>query len=129
MRAAAATNCRDPAARQADPTPDPEGYLAVSTDGTLAEPPQAGAPPDRFGVDARVAGRYQIVRFVAAGGMGEVYEAEDLLLGARVALKALKASAAPGGTAVKRLVREIALGRKVTHPLAQASCPIPTSVC
>jgi serine/threonine protein kinase len=28
--------------------------------------------------DNVVAGRYRIVRFIARGGMGEVYEAEDL---------------------------------------------------
>ena len=32
-------------------------------------------------------GRYRIVRFIAAGGMGEVYEATDLALGTEVAVE------------------------------------------
>lgn len=37
-----------------------------------------------------LAGRYRIAGFVARGGMGEVYEAEDLELGERCALKTLR---------------------------------------
>ena len=37
--------------------------------------------------DRRVAGRYRIVRFLARGGMGEVYEVEDLELEERIALR------------------------------------------
>jgi eukaryotic-like serine/threonine-protein kinase len=63
-----------------------------------------------------VAGRYRIVRFVARGGMGEVYEAEDLELGVRVALKTVRpeVGALPG--VVERFKREIQLARKVSHP-------------
>ena len=41
-----------------------------------------------------VAGRYRIVRFIAQGGMGEVYEAEDLELRERVALKTIRSDIA-----------------------------------
>src|SRR3954468_6248083 len=71
-------------------------------------------------VDTRVAGRYRIVRFLARGGMGEVYEAEDLELGVRIALKTLRTLAGSEGSsesrALDRFKREVQLARKVTHP-------------
>ncbi|HUS29931.1 MAG TPA: serine/threonine-protein kinase [Kofleriaceae bacterium] len=62
-----------------------------------------------------LAGRYRIKRFVAAGGMGEVYEADDQLLGDPVAVKLLRADlmAKPGAQA--RFADEIRLARRVTH--------------
>jgi eukaryotic-like serine/threonine-protein kinase len=63
-----------------------------------------------------VAGRYRIVRFVARGGMGEVYEAEDFDLGERVALKTVRPEVAAQPKVVERFKREIQLARKVSHP-------------
>jgi serine/threonine protein kinase len=37
-----------------------------------------------------LAGRFRIVRFIAAGGMGDVYEVEDLQLGERLAIKTIR---------------------------------------
>ena len=45
-----------------------------------------------------LAGRFRIVRFVARGGMGEVYEAEDTELNERVALKTIRFEFADGGS-------------------------------
>ena len=63
-----------------------------------------------------VAGRYRVLRKVAKGGMGEVYEVHDLDLHSRVALKviSLKSAAKPGVSEMFR--REILLARQVTHP-------------
>jgi serine/threonine protein kinase len=57
-----------------------------------------------------------VIRFIAAGGMGEVYEAEDLVLGARVALKTIRAAVAADGNAMERFRRETLIARRVTHP-------------
>lgn len=63
-----------------------------------------------------VGNRYRIVRFIARGGMGLVYEAKDIELGDRLALKALKPEVARHVTNLQRFRREIRLARKVTHP-------------
>jgi eukaryotic-like serine/threonine-protein kinase len=63
-----------------------------------------------------IADRYRVVRFIARGGMGEVYEVEDLELRERVALKTVRPEAARDAVAVERFKREIQLARKVTHP-------------
>jgi eukaryotic-like serine/threonine-protein kinase len=82
-----------------------------------------GEPPSQLlELGAIVAERYRIVRFIAHGGMGEVYEAHDQELGGQVALKTLRAprdsspDAARAWRAVERLRREIQLARRVTHP-------------
>jgi tRNA A-37 threonylcarbamoyl transferase component Bud32 len=63
-----------------------------------------------------VAGRYEIRRFVARGGMGEVYEAFDSALGEVVALKTIGITSVDQADAVKRLLAEVRIARKVTHP-------------
>jgi serine/threonine protein kinase len=50
------------------------------------------------------------------GGMGVVYEAEDLKLGRRVALKVLRPDLAEGGHARERFQREIDLAVAIEHP-------------
>ena len=77
-----------------------------------ALPPIAG----RFGPGMRVANRYTIARFLARGGMGEVYEAADDLLGLRVALKTVLSTSASDPRAVELLRREVRMARSITHP-------------
>ncbi len=61
-----------------------------------------------------VANRYEVVREAGRGGMGEVYEARDLVLEERVALKTI--SGALDVTAQRRFLNEIKVARKITHP-------------
>jgi tetratricopeptide (TPR) repeat protein/tRNA A-37 threonylcarbamoyl transferase component Bud32 len=61
-------------------------------------------------------GRYSIVRFLAKGGMGEVYEVDDADLGERVALKTLRPKAGRDEVSEQRFKREITLQRKIAHP-------------
>lgn len=63
-----------------------------------------------------VSGRYRIVRFIARGGMGEVYEAEDLELRGRVALKTLLPAIASDPRMIARFKQEIQLSRQIAHP-------------
>jgi serine/threonine protein kinase len=64
----------------------------------------------------RLGGRYEIRRFVARGGMGEVYEAFDTVLKEPVALKTLALTASDREDAVEGLLREVRIARKVNHP-------------
>jgi Tol biopolymer transport system component len=68
-------------------------------------------PPSTF-----LAKRFRIVRFIARGGMGEVYEAEDVELGEHVALKAIRPRVASDPELRLLFKREIQLARRVTHP-------------
>ena len=83
-------------------------------------PPQADlrAPdePLAFAVADVVAGRFRIIRFIGRGGMGEVYEAEDLDLHERIALKTLRPEVAVGDRYLEALQREVHHARRVTHP-------------
>ena len=63
-----------------------------------------------------LADRYVVVRFVARGGMGEVYEAKDLDLATRVALKTIRPAIAGDPVVLARFHREIQVAREVTHP-------------
>jgi eukaryotic-like serine/threonine-protein kinase len=60
--------------------------------------------------------RFRIVRFLAAGGMGEVYEAEDRELREAVAIKTVRPHIAQDPRIMERFRREVQLARKVTHP-------------
>jgi len=63
-----------------------------------------------------IAGRYFIRRFIAFGGMGEVYEADDRVLRETVALKTIRPDVADDAAILERFKREILLARRVTHP-------------
>ncbi len=76
----------------------------------------AGTGAPAFSDGEQVAGRYRIVRFIQAGGMGEVYEAEDTALRQHVALKTILPEIAGRSRSLERFRREIAMARRVTHP-------------
>jgi eukaryotic-like serine/threonine-protein kinase len=61
-------------------------------------------------------GRYRLVRRIATGGMGEVWEADDTVLGRRVALKVLVEELAADDHATRRFVREARATARLTHP-------------
>src|SRR5271157_511533 len=63
-----------------------------------------------------LSGRFRVIRFLGQGGMGEVYEARDLDLGERVALKTIRPEIASQPLTMARFKQEIQLARRVTHP-------------
>jgi len=79
-------------------------------------------PPGRLKPGEILLDRFVIIRFIAKGGMGEVYEAEDTFLqGVHVALKAILPQIADDPALQQRFEREVLLAREVSH---QNLCPI-----
>jgi len=60
--------------------------------------------------------RFVVARFIAKGGMGEVYEAADIRLGRSVALKFLPENLARHPQALRRLQREAQAASALSHP-------------
>ena len=81
-----------------------------------------GEAPRTFGAGELVAGRFRIVGFLGAGGMGEVYEAEDLRLDVdNLALKTLPGHIAADEAAIARLKRRDC-ARPPGHSRQRVSC-------
>lgn len=88
-----------------DPVADLHGYIA----------PRPSEPPVL--ADGRiVAGRFEILRFLNRGGMGEVYEAWDEDLQEKVALKTIRPKIGSHAEMLERFKREVKYAREVSHP-------------
>ncbi|HET9553833.1 MAG TPA: protein kinase, partial [Anaeromyxobacteraceae bacterium] len=90
-----------------------EKTLAL-TDAELEVAPAAPAPPLAPG--ELLDGRYRIVRLVAEGGMGAVYEAEAIRIGRPVAVKVLHPLFARSPLEVERFRREARIAVQVSSP-------------
>jgi eukaryotic-like serine/threonine-protein kinase len=63
-----------------------------------------------------IAAHYRIVSLIGAGGMGEVYLADDIRLGRRVAIKILPESIGRDADAKRRMLREARAVAALDHP-------------
>ena len=86
-----------------------EGELTLVRDTS----PMYVSPEARFTPGTVVAGRYRVVSLLGGGGMGEVYRADDLKLGQRVALKFVSLRLP---NSLERLYAEVRIGRQIAHP-------------
>jgi serine/threonine protein kinase/tetratricopeptide (TPR) repeat protein len=112
-------NSADPDVTADRSAPLPDDLTATAlTPATAPLPPAVAAAPTgvAYGPGQILAGRFKIIRFVARGGMGEVYEAEDQELNERVAVKTARFEGAQSEHDIERFRREIQLARRVTHP-------------
>jgi serine/threonine-protein kinase len=99
--------------------------------GEAQRTPVAGSRPPSSGSSSRAAAptidggrflpgtllldRYRVVELLGRGGMGEVYRAEDLMLGQSVALKFLPADLRSDPERLARFYNEVRMAREVTH--------------
>ncbi len=97
--------------------------LSLEASGGRANPPVSGpAPVGRFEPGQLIAGRFAVIRYIARGGMGEVYEVEDRFLqGVHVALKVILPHIAEDAGSAHRFEQEVLLARRIIHPNL---CPI-----
>lgn len=70
----------------------------------------------RFEPGQEISPRYRIVSLLGKGGMGEVYRADDLVLGQPVALKFLPAELADAPKRMDYFIQEVRCALKVSHP-------------
>ncbi len=112
--------------------PDPEQLIAVHPDlagplrtqleglrilhqATLELAPAAPKPPHRPSLRKRL-GDYEVVREIGRGGMGVVYEAQQISLNRRVALKLLPFAAVLDQKQIARFKNEALAAAQLHHP-------------
>jgi serine/threonine protein kinase len=93
-----------------------EAASFLSTPALGNVPSEAEIRTARLSQGEVLAGRFRILRFIASGGMGEVYEAEDQELREHVAVKTIRPEILVQPDAMARFKREVHLARQVTHP-------------
>jgi serine/threonine protein kinase/tetratricopeptide (TPR) repeat protein len=69
-----------------------------------------------FAAGSVLSGRFEIVRLLGQGGMGQVYEAVDLDLRQRIALKTIRPEISSDSCTLARFKKEVSLTRRITHP-------------
>jgi serine/threonine protein kinase len=98
--------------------PDPGWIPDPHSDGTDPLTASASTPPSEFAVasgPAQVPG-FTLLRPLGRGGMAVVYEAEQQLLGRRVALKLIRPGSQGDMQAMERFMREARAVAAVSHP-------------
>jgi serine/threonine protein kinase/tetratricopeptide (TPR) repeat protein len=90
------------------------GFLATPPMVQMSLGPECHQPT--FSEGEILAGRFRTVRLIARGGMGEVYEAEDLELRGHVAIKTIRPDILHNQGSLERFKQEVHLAKQVTHP-------------
>jgi len=90
-----------------------ESLLEFHEDDEAIEPGPPKAVAAAFAPGEVLAGRYRMIARIGRGGMGDVWQADDLVLLTPVALKLIH-STAPEGR--ERILNEVRLARQITHP-------------
>ncbi|HWG21899.1 MAG TPA: protein kinase [Terracidiphilus sp.] len=91
-------------------TPYPDQHVSCPTDGALLIELRELQPGHV------VRGKYRIVQLLGHGGMGEVYQAEHLMLGGQVALKFLAQELSRNPQFIRRFRQEARVSYQLRHP-------------
>jgi hypothetical protein len=104
----------------AAPSPEEMETIAMGT-----APPSNGRPvsvssavaaeKQRFAPGTLIASRYRVISRLGKGGMGEVFRADDLILGQPVALKFLPEAALSNANLLTRFYDEVRIARQIAH--------------
>jgi len=90
-----------------------EGLEAGSASGSAQRPAMPGEPEPWLG---RELGDFRVIREIGRGGMGVVFEAEQISLSRPVALKVLPAHLTLRAESVERFKREASTASRLRHP-------------
>ena len=93
--------------------PEATGVLEAPLRKVIAE---KVAQDERAEILGRQLGNYRVLSPLGAGGMGEVYLAEDTRLDRKVAIKLLPPESTADEQAKRRLIREAKAAAKLDHP-------------
>jgi len=111
----AETDALGDSGQQRSPRPPAESTAGIASAVEPRSGPGGGDDLPRFRAGELLAGRFSVLRFLARGGMGAVYEATDVLLRTRVAIKVIDVRFADP-PAMERFRREVLLARRIGHP-------------
>ena len=89
------------------PTHDPRALADTMGGDARTNAPAEPAPGPEVGAGRLLGGRYEVIRAIGAGAMGQVFEARHVATDRRVAVKLLHASVGHDPAVLQRFMSEL----------------------